>query len=216
MIEYLNKLVEQFKSATGVKNIDIKSPNFVQEFNEWLKIRMTIAAKYGSFIEDMNVYPHVEDSSVEIGKGRYDSIAPYINVPVITPYGEGMDKISRKMIVAKFFVCNSSPIIIKTTKEGEGIEAVNTEYVRRFITHNPYDYQCINNWEQLHNQGDNITVGIFGSVFDKDIKQKIRQIELLKDNLCDDRYKEECTTEQGNYYYVISSTRKVKRLIKVR
>ena len=39
MGEYLSKLIEQFKSATGVNHVDINSEEFIREFSEWIIAR---------------------------------------------------------------------------------------------------------------------------------------------------------------------------------
>lgn len=216
MEKYLNKLIEQFKNATGVKNVDVKSQTFIQEFSEWIKSRQIIGNEYGSFIEYMGVHPEIGDSSVEIGKGKYDSIVLGTDIPMITPYSDGIKRTPAGIITADFGVYEGTPMIIKHNKGGNQLEIVDTQAVRRFLTQNPYEQSCIRNWEQLHNAGDNITVGIFGSIYDKDIEQKIRQIESLKSGIIDDSFKEEYATEHDMYCYAISSTRKVKTLTRSR
>lgn len=214
MEKYFNKLVEQFKSATGTKNVDVNSQEFIKEFSEWVKSRKMIGSEYGAFIESMNVHPTIVGTSVEIGKGKHDSIVLGTEIPMITPYSEGIKRENGGIITADFRVYDGTPVIIKHNKGGNQLEMVDTDIVRRFITQNPYEQSCISNWEQLHNRGENITVGIFGSIYDKDTEPKIRQIEMLRDGLDDDSFKEEYTTADDRYYYAISSTRKVKVLCK--
>lgn len=150
MERYLKNLIEQFKQATGTKNVDINSQEFISELSEWIKSRKHLGKNYASFIE----------------------------------YGDNP------------------------------FEAVNTQYIRRFLTHNPYDQVCIRNWEQLHNAGENITVGVFGSIYDKDIEQKIRQLKALRDKMTDGYFKEDYVTSEDSYCYAVSSARKVKVLEK--
>lgn len=217
MEKYLNKLIEQFKSATGFKNVDVNSREFIEEFCEWLVKYRKIMKDYTSFVEQMEVHPTVIGrESVEIGKGIFDSIALDIGDYMITPYFEGIKRTDSGIINADFYVYAGAPTIIRHNKGGDQLEIVNTQYIRRFITHNPYEQSCIRNWEQLHNVGENITVCIFGSIYDKDIEQKTRQIDALRDSMTDNSFKEDYTTEKDNYYYVVSSTRKVKVLEKVR
>lgn len=214
MEKYLNKLIEQFKNATGTKNVDVNSQEFIKEFSEWVKSRKMIGREYGLFIEYMDVNPTIGESSVEIGKGKHDSIVLGTEIPMITPYSDGIKRGNGGIITADFRVYDGTPVIIKHNKGGNQFEIVDTQYVRRFITQNPYEQSCISNWEQLHNRGENITVGIFGSIYDKDIESKIRQIEMLRDGIDDEFYKEEYATEDDKYYYAISSARKVKKLYK--
>lgn len=214
MEKYLNKLIEQFKNATGTKNVDVNSQEFIKEFSEWVKSRKMIGREYGSFIEYMDVHPTIGESSVEVGKGKYDSIVLGTEIPMITPYSEGIERRNGRIITADFRVYDGTPTIIRHNKGGNQLEIVDTQHIRRFITQNPYEQSCISNWEQLHNRGENITVGIFGSIYDKDIESKIKQIEMLRDGIDDEFYKEEYATEDDKYYYAISSARKVKKLYK--
>lgn len=215
MEKYLNKLIEQFKSATGTKNVDVNSQEFIKEFSEWVKSRKNMGKDYTSFIEYMNVHPTViGEESVEIGKGKHDTIALDTCIHMITPYSEGIKRTDAGIITADFGIYEGTPVMIKHYKGGNQFKAVDTQYVRRFLTHNPYGQGCIRNWEQLHNVGENITVGIFGSIYDKDIEQKIQQIEALRDGMSDDYYKEDYVTSGDSYYYAVSSARKVKELVK--
>jgi len=215
MENYFNKLIEQFKSAPWTKNVDVNSQEFIKEFSEWVKSRKMIGKEYGLFIEYMDVNPTViSEESVEIGKGKHDSIALDTGIHMITPYSEGIKRTDAGIITADFGVHDGTPAIIRHNKGGNQPEAVDTQYVRRFLTHNPYEQSCIKNWEQLHNVGENITVGVFGSISDKDIEQKIRQIEALRDRMKDDYYKEDYVTSGDSYYYAVSSARKVKVLVK--
>lgn len=77
--------------------------------------------------------------------------------------------------------------------------------INSFITQNPFSISNIKNWDQLHNNGDMITVGVYGSTFDKDINSKIDQLKHLKEKLMDSTYYEYYVTEDDMYCYTISS-----------
>lgn len=210
MDKYLKRLIGQFKNATGTNNIDINSEEFIQEFRIWINERKSMEHRYSSFIEYMGVPSVISECSVEIGKGKFDSIALETTIPMITPYYEGITAIDNRIITADFIVYSGTPTILRHYKNRKQFEVVDTRYFKRFITQNPYEQSCISNWEQLHNRGHNITVGIFGSVYDKDIELKLKQIKTLSDKLNDNSYVEEYTTDADLYYYAISSTKKVK------
>lgn len=214
MDKYLKLLIMQFKQATGTKNVDINSEQFIKEFSEWIKGRKLIGSDYASFIDYMQVFPTLGDSTVEIGKGKHDSIVLGSNIPIITPHSEGIIH-DAGIITADFRVYDTAPFMIRHNKVDNQVEEINTEYIRRFMTQNPYAPSDIQNWDQLHNRGDNITVGIFGSIYDKDIDSKIRQIEMLRDKMSDG-YKEDYATDNDSYYYAIASTRKVNVKVKTR
>lgn len=209
MEEYLRNLINQYKRATGINNVDVNSEEFINEFSEWIKIRKKMGDKYSSFIEYMGVNL-IDNSSAEVGKGELDSIVLDTNASMITPYSDKIKKSSDELIDAEFRVYSSVPMIVKGSK----IKLLNAENIKRFITQNPYEKSCIINWEQLHNHGENITVGMYGNIYDKDISKKIGQLELLKSNLIGDAFKEEYATEGDIYYYVISSDRINKSLTK--
>ena len=84
------------------------------------------------------------------------------------------------------------------------------------MTQNPYTPVEIRNWENLHNsRNHNIIVGVYGSIYDKDIETKIRQLESLKQRWTDS-FKEEQYVIDDTYCYAIASERMVKRLVKTR
>lgn len=210
MEKYLKNLVEQFKQATGTKNVDTNSQAFISEFSEWIKSRKLIGQDYTSFIEYMDAHPSViSEESVEIGKGKQDTIALDTGIHMITPYSEGIQRTDAEIITADFAVYKGTPIMIKHNKGENQVEAIDTQYVRRFLTHNPYEQSCIRDWEQLHNKGENITVGIFGSLYDKDIEEKIEQIKSLRDRMTNGSFKEDYITSGDSYCYAVSSARKV-------
>lgn len=211
MSEYLNKLIEQFKSAKGIKCADVNSKEFMNDFREWLSSRKSVGNDFVEFVDYMGCYPTVfEGVTVEVGKGIHDTIGLDCNIGIITPYSEGLDTMIPDIVTANFEVQNDGlPTIIRNSGNGVFREFVDTNRVRRFLTHNPYDASCIRNWERLHNNKENITVGVFGSIYDKDIREKIRQIEELKNKMDSGSFKEEYDTSRGNYYYAVSSTKKV-------
>lgn len=73
------------------------------------------------------------------------------------------------MITGDFSVYDGILIIMTHLEDDRQIKIIDSEDIRRFITQNPYKQENIRNWEQLHNQGSNISVAIFGSIHDKNI-----------------------------------------------
>lgn len=171
---------------------------------------------YTSFLEYMESEPGIIcDESVEIGKCEFDSIALDSGIIMITPYFKNTEKSNNLVISADFKVCDRKPIAIMHNNSEHILESIDTKFVKRFITHNPYTQGCIENWEQLHNSKENITIGIFGSIYDKDMETKIKQVENLRNSLYDEEFKEEYETDEDNYFYVVSSDREIKVLKKV-
>jgi len=214
MKDYLSLLIGQFANAKGIKNVDINSQSFINEFSEWLRERDIIGGYYASFIDCMRVHPSLTpETCVETSKGAYDTITEYTGMTMITPYYDYRKAIiGRDIIDGEFRVIDSTPII----QGGIKSDIVDTTMIRRFLTQNPYSDYEIANWEQLHNSGEsNITVGIYGETTDKDIDSKIKQLRRLKDKLYEG-YAEDYATDRGIYYYAISSNRKVKTLARTR
>ena len=216
MGEYLSKLIEQFQSATGVHHVDINLEEFIREFSEWIIVRKKLRNHYNSFIEYMDVYPKINGKTVEVDKGIFDSIALDSNMTMITPYPDGVNKAKGDLIKATFTVYEGIPVVVKNKNGVNNLEFLDTSFINRFITQNPYDISHIKNWEQLHNKGQNITVGIFGSIYDKDISQKISELKEFKKGFKDDNFSEDYVTENDMYCYALSSSRKANTLVRTR
>jgi len=206
-MEYLNKLIEQYKSATGTTNVDVHSESFIKEFTEWIKSRQLIGKKYLDFIEYMGSHPSLDSSSVEVGKGIFDSVVLDTQMPVVTKYFESMaqKKDYSKILRGEFKVVGGTPKIITGNKM---LQSLLPYDFSRFITQNPYDQSCIEGWQDLHNSGENITVGIYGDASDKDIKTKLSLLRTLRDSLYD-YYQEEYIKDGDMYYAAVSTTRKM-------
>ena len=164
----------------------------------------------------MDVYPKINGKTVEVDKGVFDSIALDSNMTMITPYPDGVNKAKGDLIKAAFTVYEGIPVVVKNKNGVNNLEFLDTSFINRFITQNPYDISYIKNWEQLHNKGQNITVGIFGSIYDKDISQKISELKEFKKGFNDDNYSEDYVTENDMYCYALSSSRKANTLVRTR
>ena len=202
MDKYLNNLILQFQKATGIKNIDISSDSFIREFNEWLLQRKLIIPDYREFIIGLNTEPYIDFDSVEIGKGIHDSITIDTNISMITPYTGGIIKTPGSLINGELYIFDGQPFVKQNFK------LVNCLDYSRFITQNPYISSDVKNWEQLHNSGSNITVGIYGYIYDKDIDSKVKLMRELKSKLLSD-FILDYSTNGYEYMYVISSKRKI-------
>lgn len=216
MEKYLYLLVEQFKQATGTKNVDIKSQLFMSEFSEWIKSRQNIGDNYLNLLEYMELYRYSDPDTAEIGKGQYDSIVKPFNTTIITPHSKGLETLDQsRIITSDFRVYENMPVLCSTNEKGTNlIDPITSTSTLTFMTQNPYTSEQIRNWGQLHNSGENnIIVGIYGSIYDKDIEQKIKELETLRDKLYDS-YKEEHAVIDDTYCYAIASERKVLRLYK--
>lgn len=211
---YIELLIEQFKQAKGIKNTDISLCLYYNEFTEWLSKRQVMTSDYASFIDCAGIHPSVDEGCIETSKGQYDTITDYYDgIAMITPYFyDEMHTRGRKIVRGEFVVIDSSPMV----KIRCDLEPIDTTNVRRIITQNPYSNAEIAHWEQLHNSGEeNITVGVYGDISDKDKNTKLKLLKDIRDKIND-----ECiidyTTDGDSYLAMVSSNRKIKTYQKTR
>lgn len=206
---YYDMLVRVFLSANGLKStdIDLNSEFFVSEFAHWIKERRKIGLDYLSFIEPLAKLNSTKEVVAEIGKGESDTLITGDNHIIITPFTKNIKREKPELLVeGSLWVERCRPIIIRGNRSVD-ISKCN---IKRFITHNPYSKGNIRNWETLHNSEKyNITVGIYGSVYDHDIEDKIKVLNQLRDKLNDNCFYEKNVERGDIYMQVVSSNRKI-------
>ncbi len=202
-------MIKSFLSAKGLKssNIDPNSECFISEFAGWVKERKTIGLDYLSFIFSSLKLSNNQELIAEIGKGESDTLITGDSRIIITPFTKNIKREKPELLVeGALWVERSHPILIRGNKPID-ISKCN---IKRFITHNPYSKGNIRNWETLHNSEKyNITVGIYGSVYDHDIEDKIKVLNQLRDKLNDNCFYEKNVERGDIYMHVVSSNRKV-------
>ena len=214
---YLNKLIEQFRDASGV-TIDVNSKEFMKEFREWLFRMQVLGDEYGRQLDKNNIY-FASDKYAEVGKGPKDSIALMyddMDTTIISPYMEGYkkDNTHRKIINSSFTVTGPLPTLIKE-ENGKlvDIKLIKPEDIRVFMTHNPYNLGNVTDWKELHNNPENgIIIGMFGYTYDKDYEAKIKYMEGLK-NCASLPYFYDSFTVNDRYFSVFSTNMHEKNKI---
>ena len=65
------ELIKQFIAAKGIKDVDVESKTFLEEFSSWLKERKAIGNKYIEWLKKFGLF---QDSTkcAEVGKGIHD------------------------------------------------------------------------------------------------------------------------------------------------
>lgn len=202
MNKYLKNIIKQYKFASGEKNIDLNSELFIDELVSFIRQRKIAKEEYKEFLYYLNDYLALEKFSAEVGKGRYDTVFDDEKILLITPYSEGIITSKKRLKIANLYVNGNTPIIIN--QRGQ-IERIYNKNINRFITENPYNSTEIKNWDQLHNGGSKITLGVYGSLSDKDMDTKIKEIKKIKEKL-KGTFREEYDILNGNYFYAISSS----------
>ena len=206
--ELLN-LKKQFFSAMGSNVISDNYEGFDSEFLAWTKQRLNLLGDYICILEEMG-YDFQGENTAEIAKSAYDSAVIPFETKIITPYTENFERATNELggnrvESATFIVLDGSPLLL-STKNGD-IKSLD-DNIDTIITHNPYDDRSIKNWDQLHNSGNyNITIGLYGNTYDRDISQKIAMLKGVKQLLTDDSYREEYYTIRDKYFYIFGTDR---------
>ncbi len=218
MEQYLKNLIEQFRLAIGNKNTDLNSKEFISEFTEWLKSRQKIGKEYIYFLDSMGLR-FADSDCAEIGKSAYDTVVRPFNTKLITlaaPSFEG-SKMKSRIITGNMRVYEQCPVLVRYNIKGNQLDQIPSDIILTYLTQNPFSQGSISGWEGLHNSGNNnIIVGIYGSIFDKDVEAKIKLIEDLKGKLSDDDFKEDYSTLNDKYFCAIGSQRMVKKMMKTK
>lgn len=200
--EYIKALFKQFCDAKG---ITVPSPNFKKAFTDWVVENYEVFLKYQEYLcylDESIQYRNI----MEIDKGEYDTLSrTWENVVPISIYGNPKRQ-----------------FLLQPKGHSEVIPFIRTEHnellfpnTHIFLTHNPYNLADIQYWNKLPNQGEyNILIGMFGQKEDEDVNSKLNILSTLKDTMTDD-CSLDYATDNGNYFAVLKSNRKVKKLVKV-
>lgn len=101
-------------------------------------------------------------------------------------------------------VVGGKPIILKFDTRTEAIN-------RMFITHNPYFESDIYNWSKIPvNSQNNIIVGVYGKIEDKDRDQKEAMIEELANRINMDHLIN-FETDHDNYFASVTAVKTKKK-----
>lgn len=198
MEKYLIKLYKQYCDAYNIE-FDIKKINST-EFINWIIKNKKLSKKYKIYLTNIGYIS--SKYKVEIGKGKYDSISDD-DIEIISPYAETLGKQNSRLIIA-----NGEPIIKRQNK----LIIPNQELL---LTHNPYDDE-LSDWKDIHNNGIyDISVGVYGNIYDKNYKKKLYMIKELSRTMNDD-FIIDYETDNDEYYCSIHSKRKVLSKVLIR
>lgn len=192
---YLLNLYKQYCDARGVVCNPFDGKNLSYDFLEWITINKLMAKEYSDYLLYLG---HFESKTVaEVGKGRYDSIASE-EMAIISPYADTFELPKREL-----FVIDGVPLI-----EQGGKIVLPEEQI--LLTHNPYDEMRIINWSRVHNLGEyDISIGMFGSIYDEDFLKKVKLIEEISKQMTKDHVID-YDTDKDKYFCSLNSKRKIK------
>ena len=203
---YLN-LINQFISAEGINSKDLKSRQFFADFSEWVRIRQNIGKQYIRLLDQLELEFYSSECA-EIGKCGLDSIVKPFNTTIITQVDKIIQVDPKRIIKGDFKVKQSIPVLEKYDLEGNPKYIDLRKYFKIYMTQNPYSEKSILGWENLHNSrgtDTSIICGVYGKIYDKDIKGKIAQLNELKSKLKKESFVSDYEEDNDNYFYVIAS-----------
>jgi hypothetical protein len=208
MTRYEIYLISQYLESHDLDRFDVGNKNDYQKFINWVIERKRIGREYRKFVESHGI---IFDSSntAEIEKCYCDTlIAKDSPTYTITPFTNHMGGVKVK---AKFMPKEGTPVIMLESRK------VMLPYdITHIMTHNPYNIDQIYSWGKIHhNNFADITVGVFGKIYDCDQDEKMDQMAYLKGYM-QGEYKDAYAKDNDSYFYFISSDRKDKTLEKRR
>jgi len=196
--KYLLCLYHQYCMSKGNICVYDDLSKLSYEFTEWISKNRLLAHEYLDYLKYLEVVPN--DNIIEIGKGRYDSISNQ-EMEIVSPFANSLGFEN-----SEFLIIGTIPIIEKQKE----IFVANTDIL---LTHNPYFLESIFNWSKIHNSKKyDISVGMYGSIYDKDYEEKIKILKILANQMSDD-YRFDYDTDKDKYFCSLNSDRKTKKLI---
>ena len=205
------KTLEQFLNARGINKPREIDEQFLMEFEYWLDEYKKETKEYIEFLDYMG-FDYKDSNCVEVGMGNSSSIVLPYKTKIITDSKQIKVDDESRIINGTMKVYNSKPLLVK--KDSKGTKTVELSKILpnidTYMTQNPVSLSEIKNWEDLHNYLNSIVIlGVYGSKKDKDMENKLHILKIFKAYLKGD-YKEEYASWNGNYFYIVGSSNKVK------
>ena len=215
----LEKLLDQYKEIMGISNLsvkDFKSSEFRREFAQWLHERDKLGNRYIDFLYEIK--PTIlERTTAEVGKTEFDSLVLPFDTTIISPYEFENLENRERLINSKFMVYEEKPVLYFETKQQPCLVVLPEKRIDTFMTQNPYTPYSVKYWNDLHNSNQfDIVIGVYGSIYDRNIKSNLDLLKSIKERLVLSDYKYELTRDGDIYYGVIVSDRHDKVYKKVR
>ena len=197
MEKYIDLLIIQYLESIGELNCPLDSVS-VRELADWLDLREEQGKVYLRFIKDLIGNSEINEFGMEVNKGGLDTITNNTPIAMISEFPYSLSSL-KKVTNGAFLVQNGIPKI----KHDNGFVEPILEYYN-YLTQNPYNRNYIKGLDTLHNLGESVTLGIYGSITDSDIMKKKRELSFLEDRLVEP-FISEGTTLGDTYLYVVTS-----------
>ena len=160
----------QFSDSQGFKNIDVNSTEFQNEFIEWMKFQKQSSEVYQKALMLSDI-SYDTNYSIEVGKGKFDSIAFDNNYGrLVTEYALSFDDNldAKRIINSRIHVNNSDqPYAFTSDKNKLNHDFISLD-TNLIYTQNIYNSEDLYVFARLHNYGNNILIGAYGKISDKD------------------------------------------------
>lgn len=192
---YLAMLYIQYCKANGIKDESFDFNNLSYEFLEWIARNELLVDEYYKYLLALG---YLDNKTVAlIDKGRYDYIKGD-NITLISLFAPTLN-----LPMSDLLITNSLDVISENNN-GPLLQDI-------ILTYNPYfDFLIETNWPIIHNsQLRDISIGVFGSIYDKDREEKIKFIKEMSEKM-DDDHRINYDTDNDKYFYTLNSKRKIK------
>lgn len=213
--QYLDLLLKQFSKAVDIS--DFTDPDsFFNNFQLWLQKMDKISEEYAKLL-DNNGIDFMDSNVAEVGKSGYDSVVRQYDTTIITEVPKTFKNVQEDRIIEGRIEVERDGLYIKNGKK-----RLKKDWIDTVMTQNPYDFRKENRYQSrtlerlafLHERELNkIIIGFYGSLKDKDRKEKIAKLKLLKQNLEDISCIEREDSE--NFYYVVITDTTAKNKVKL-
>lgn len=208
--EYNYMLYAKFQSATGTKTY---TDDDIDNFKNWIFEQQIIAYYYRYCLDRLGL-KFYEDTSAEIGNGRFDTVALAGDLTIlVTPFFESFDDISAYNIVKgnlRTTLYNQWAYFEDAKKRYRSTYSL--EQVESFYCHNIFNPSFLYDFIKIHNSGKNIILGAYGNLHDLDRLDKIEMLKSIRSSLNDNKWvtNKDAYFQSGNQYAYVLYTKKLR------
>ena len=210
----LETLIEQYNKINGSKLTlkDFKNEDIRKEFALWLEIRKKYGYRYIDFLYEMNTRI-LDRTTAEVGKTELDSLVTPFDTTIISSYKFDSLEDKERLIFSNFLVYDGNPVLYLKACDEPHMIVLPKRRIDTFMTENPYDPYSIKYWNELHDSGYfDIAVGVYGSIFDKNIDDNLNMLKDLREKIVGNDYKFDYNNDNDIYYAAIVSQRTNKKI----
>lgn len=194
MEAYLLCLLKQYNDSIGSSEINL-TDLVSKDFIDWVENNNNLVDEYGTYLKELG-FEYEKYNTMEVGKGIYDTIS---DLSMVSNFADTLGLTNSELLIN-----DGNPLVLID----DTIIIPNS--ISNIITHNPYFNESIKDWYQIHNRGiKNISIGVYGNIYDKDKDTKMVLMKDLSNKMIDD-YRIDYDTVGDNYMCTLNSKRNVK------